>query len=109
MKRDYLIRLDSELGKRVGLTRSNFESAIVWDCRPEFLGITLLRAREPQEQIINELLRDLDKIQTPVQILAPTSMVKQLSEKYGYELKSDPAGSFYLTNLKTKNFAKVRN
>ena len=106
--RDHLIRLDSELGKRVGLTTANFESAIVWDCRPKFLGITLLRPREPQEAILNELLRALDGIYTPVQILAPSSMLKTIAEKYGYETKSDPAGSFYLTNLKTKNLAKVQ-
>lgn len=109
IKRDHLIRLDSELGKRVGLTSANFESAIVWDCRPKFLGITLLRPREPQEAILNELLRALDKIYTPVQILAPTSMLKNIAEKYGYEMKSDPAGSFYITNLKTKDLTKVHN
>lgn len=102
MKRDHLIRLDSDLGKRVGLTSANFESAIVWDCRPDFLGITLLRPREPQQAILNELLRALDGIYTPVQILAPSSMLKTIAEKYGYETKSDPAGSFYVTNLKTK-------
>jgi hypothetical protein len=107
--RDHLIRIDSHLGKKIGLTSANFESAIVWDCRPAFLGITLLRPREPQEQILNEFFRALDGIYTPVQVLAPTTMVKNIAEKYGYENKTDPAGSFYITNLKTKNLAKVQN
>lgn len=102
MKREGLIRLDSELGKRVGLTTANFEAAIVWDGRPKALYFTLLLPREPQEQIIRELFNALDKIYTPCWFSAPSSLVKKIAVEHGYEYGAEPCGTDYVHNLFTK-------
>lgn len=104
--RDHLIRLDSELGKRIGLTSANFENAILWDCRPAFIEFTQIFPRKPHEQTLHALFKALDKIQTPVRFLAPTTLVRQIASQYGYEEKKDPAGSVYITNLQTKQLFK---
>lgn len=97
-----LIRLDSKLGKLIGLTSTNFQTAIVWDCRPKTLYFTLLIPREPREQIIRELFRALEGIHSPATFTAPSETVKKIAEEFGYEWGVEPCGTNYVTNLFTK-------
>lgn len=100
--REGLIRLDSELGKRIGLTRANFQTVIVWDCRPKCLYFTLLIPKNPEEQIIRELFNVLDKIHTPCCFSAPRPLVKKIAIEHGYEYGCEPCGTDFVTNLNTK-------
>jgi hypothetical protein len=106
IKRDFLVRLDSPNGKKITLTTTNFQTAIVWDCRPKVLYFTLLVPREPKKQIIRELFNALDQIHTPCWFSAPDTLVKEIATEHGYEYGSEPCGTDYVTNLNTKNLFK---
>lgn len=103
MKRDHLIRLNSELGKRIGLTSANFETAIVWDCRPKCLYFTLLIPNHPQETNVRMLFEQLQKIHTPVMFVCPTTIVAKTAKEFNYEVGIEPCGTTFVTNLRTKN------
>lgn len=104
--REGLIRLDSELGKRIGLTSANFETAIVWDCRPKALYFTTLYPRQPEDKIIHELFNALDKIYTPCYFVGPTPLIKNVAMQHGYEWGVEPCGTDYVHNLNTKKSLK---
>lgn len=104
--REGLIRLDSELGKRVGLTSANFETAIIWDCRPEALYFTTLYPRQPEDKIIHELFNALDKIYTPCYFVGPSPLIKSVAMQHGYEWGVEPCGTDYVHNLNTKKSLK---
>ena len=104
--REGLIRLDSELGKRVGLTSANFETAIVWDCRPKALYFTTLYPRQPEDKIIHELFNALDKIYTPCYFVGPTPLIKNVAMQHGYGWGVEPCGTAYVHNLNTKKSLK---
>jgi len=104
--REGLIRLDSELGKKIGLTSANFRSAIIWDCRPKTLYFTLLIPQEPEEPIVRELFRLLETIYTPATFVAPSETVKKIAAEHGYETGVEHCGTPFVTNLRTKKLLK---
>jgi hypothetical protein len=90
------IKLDSEPGKRLGLTSEDFEYALVWDCRPKYLGVVRLK---PKHTSALKNFFELGKtIYSVIVISAPTQDIIDMSKDYGYELKKDPAGTPYLTD-----------
>lgn len=104
--REGLIHLDSKLGKLIGLTSANFQTAIVWDCRPKALYFTTLYPRRPEDKIINELFNALDNIHTPCYFVGPSSLIKSVALKHGYEWGMEPCGTDYVHNLNTKKSLK---
>lgn len=100
--REGLIRLDSKLGKLIGLTSANFQTAIVWDCRPKVLYFSTVYPEQPEDKIINELFNALDNIHTPCYFVSPSSLIKSVALKHGYEWGMEPCGTDYVHNLNTK-------
>lgn len=94
--REFTIKLDSENGKRLGLTSDKFDDAFAWDCRPAYIGIVRLKAKN--KEALREFFELGSKIYSTIVIAAPLPDVYSMSQKYGYELKVDPAGTPYLTD-----------
>lgn len=100
MQRNYTIKLDSELGKRLNLTSDQFEDAFAWDCRPAYLGFVRLRPKT--KEALKRFFELGSKIYSTIVICAPLPDVYSMSKKYGYELKVDQAGLPYLTDESVK-------
>lgn len=98
------IKLNSELGKRLGLTSDQFEDAFAWDCRPSYIGFVRLKPLN-QEALI-DFFNKGKLIYSTIRICAPNSQVVELSKEYGYELKVDPAGIPYLTDDVSKTYSR---
>lgn len=98
--KQYTIKLDSELGKRLGLTSDQFEDAFAWDCRPKYLGFVRLRPKT--KEALKRFFELGSKIYSTIVISAPLPDVYSMSKKYGYELKVDPAGTPYITDEDVK-------
>lgn len=104
--RDHIIRLDSELGTKLGLIKANFDDAFLWDCRPSYLGVIRLT---PKNKEALEIFFNLGKnIYSTIRICAPTQDIIDMSKEYGYELKIDPAGLPYLTDETLKIASRQR-
>lgn len=99
--REYIIKIDSELGKRLGLVSELFNDAFVWDCRPAYLGVVRLSPKN--DDALRTFFQLGSRIFSTIVITAPSQMVVNMSKEYGYEFKMDPAGTPYLTDetLKT--------
>ena len=98
--REYTIKLDSEHAKRLGLTSDKFDDAFIWDCRPTYLGIIRLKAKN--EDALREFFQLGSNIYSTIVITAPSKDVLEMSKEFGYELKTDPAGTPYLTDEVSK-------
>lgn len=94
--KEYTIKLDSEHGKRLGLTSDKFDDAFIWDCRPAYLGIVRLVPKT--EEALREFFQLGSKIYSTIVITAPSKDVRDMAKEFGYELKMDPAGTPYLTD-----------
>ena len=102
--RNYTIKLDSDLGKRLNLTSDQFEDAFAWDCRPSYLGFVRLKPRTPEAlRRFFELGKD---IYSTIVITAPTADIIEMSREYKYEYKVDPAGTPYLTDEVSKTYSR---
>ena len=104
MRKENIIRLDSELGKRLGLTSDQFEYALVWDCRPSYLGV--VRLQQLNQQALIDFFNRGKLIYSEIRICAPNSEVVELSKDYGYVMKQDVAGLPYLTDGDLKRAAR---
>ena len=102
------IKLDDELGKRLGLTSDQFEDAFVWDCRPSYLGVVRLQQKNTEALI--DFFNKGKVIYSAIRICSPNSEVIRLSKDYGYVMKRDPAGLPYLTDedLKTASRQHIK-
>lgn len=98
--KQYTIKLDSELGKRLGLTSDKFEDAFAWDCRPKYLGFVRLRPRT--KEALEEFFKIGSRIYSTIVITAPSSDVLEMAKSYGYKYKIDVAGTPYLTDEDVK-------
>ena len=98
--KEYTIKLDSDLGKRLGLISEDFYDAFIWDCRPKYLGVVRLA---PKTEKALRRFFDLGKqIYSTIVITAPSQQVQDMATEYDYELKVDPAGTPYLTDEVSK-------
>ena len=104
MKRNYTIKLDDELGKRLGLTSDQFDDAFIWDCRPAYLGVVRLRPKT--KEALKNFFELGSKIYSTIVITAPLPDVYSMSKKYGYELKVDQAGTPYITDEASKTCSR---
>lgn len=104
MRREYTIKLDSELGKRLNLTSDQFDDAFAWDCRPAYLGFVRLRPKT--KEALKRFFELGSKIYSTIVISAPLPDVYSMSQKYGYELKVDPAGTPYITDEASKTCSR---
>ena len=98
--KEHTIKLDSDLGKRLGLISEDFYDAFIWDCRPKCLGVVRLVPKT--EEALRRFFELGSKIYSTIVIAAPLPDVYSMSQKYGYELKVDPAGTPYLTDEASK-------
>ena len=98
------IRLDDELGKRLGLTSDQFDDAFVWDCRPHYLGVVRLRPKN--QDALRNFFQLGSRIFSTIVIVAPTQDVLEMSKDFGYELKNDQAGTPYLTDESSKKLSR---
>lgn len=98
--REYLILKGSEKGKLLGLTEENFIDALIWDCRPSYLGVVTLKPRNIEG--LTEFFEKGAKIYSTIVITAPEKDVEELAQYYGYVKKTDPAGIPYLTDEAVK-------
>lgn len=102
--RNYTIKLDSDLGKRLNLTSDQFEDAFAWDCRPSYLGFVRLKPKTPEAlRRFFELGKD---IYSTIVITAPTADIIEMSKEYKYEYKVDCAGTPYLTDEVSKTYSR---
>lgn len=102
--REYTIKLDTDLGKRLNLTSDQFEDAFAWDCRPSYLGFVRLKPKTPEAlRRFFELGKD---IYSTIVITAPTADIIEMSKGYKYEYKVDCAGTPYLTDEVSKTCSR---
>ena len=102
--RNYTIKLDSDLGKRLNLTSDQFEDAFAWDCRPSYLGFVRLKPKTPEAlRRFFELGKD---IYSTIVITAPTADIIEMSKEYKYEYKVDRTGVPYLTDEVSKTYSR---
>ena len=91
MKREPMLKIDSELGKRIALTSEHFTNATIWDCRPKGFYVVQLVPRSPADmRLFFELA---SKIATPMHIVAQPDWVNKIAEEFGYDLSVDAAGT----------------
>lgn len=102
--KEHTIKLDSDLGKRLGLTSEDFYDAFIWDCRPKHLGI--IRLKPKTEEALRNFFRLGSNIFSTIIITAPSKDVLDMSKDYGYELKTDPAGTPYITDEISKTLSR---
>lgn len=98
--REFTIKLDSDNAKRLGLTSDKFDDAFAWDCRPAYLGFVRLKAKN--QDALRTFFQLGSNIFSTIVISAPSPDVAEMSKEYGYELKTDPAGTPYLTDEVSK-------
>jgi len=103
MPREPFIKIDSELGKKVGLIHQWFDNATIWDGRPKALYVTQLRPVEGKSKDAYKLFLQLaDMIYTPVELTAPVPELRKIAEEFGYEAYVDVAGTPYMSNENSK-------
>lgn len=101
--KSYLISLDSDIGKKLGLTSDLFSHVIAWDYSPHMIYITSIwPVKGREEEAYTSLLERLAKIATPVEFTAPSELLKSLASKYCYDAETDPAGTPRLNNKASK-------
>lgn len=98
--KQYLIHIDSELGKKLELTSENFEYALVWDCRPKYLGVVRLQHRSLEG--LRKFFEAAKNIYSTIVITAPNQDAKDMAQYYGYESYVDVAGLPYLSDENVK-------
>lgn len=104
MKREPMIKIDSELGKRIALTSEHFTNATIWDCRPKGLYVVQLVPCEPAEANMRLFFELASKIVTPVYIVAQPAWVNKIAEEFGYMHSVDPSGTPSWDNSASKFF-----
>lgn len=100
MKNNSIIFLDDPKAERLGITPQGFQDFFAWDCRPKYIGITILRP-DNQQSLLN-FFEAGQKIYSEIRICAPDQEIIDTSKDYGYELKKDSAGLPYLTDQQFK-------
>ena len=104
MKREYTIKLDSELGQRLNLTSDQFEDAFAWDCRPAYIGFVRLKPKT--EAVLRRFFELGSRIYSTIVITCPTEDVLNMSKEFCYEQKVDPAGTPYITDEAVKTYSR---
>lgn len=102
--KQHLIHLDSEMGEKLALTSHNFESALVWDCRPAYLGVVILR--EKTIEGLRAFFEAGKEIYSTIVITAPSQSVRDMAQYYGYESKMYESGVPYLTDEHVKTISR---
>lgn len=102
--RNYIIKLNDELGKRLNLTSDQFEDAFAWDCRPSYLGFVRLKPKT--EEALRRFFELGKNIYSTIVITAPTKDIIEMSKEYNYEYKIDVAGTPYLTDEDAKTCSR---
>lgn len=101
--KSYLINLDSDIGKKIGLTSDMFTDLIAWDYSPHMIYITSIwPVKGREEEAYTALLEKLAKIATPVEFTAPSELLRTLAKKYCYDAETDPAGTPRINNKASK-------
>ena len=104
MRKEYTIKLDSELGKRLNLTSDQFEDAFAWDCRPAYIGFVRLKPKNGEA--LRRFFELGSRIYSTIVITAPSIAVIEMAKEYGYEYLSDAAGTPYLTDEDVKTCSR---
>lgn len=98
-----MITIGSDVGVKLGLVADLFESAIVWDARPQCIYFTCLYPQQGREkEALETLLERLNKISTPAEFTAPSDMLLELAKQYYYDYYVDPAGTPRINNSASK-------
>lgn len=100
MKHKGIILIDDPKAEKMGITREGFRDLFAWDCRPHYIGI--IRVEERTQADLEHFLNTSKDIYSIIRICSPKQYIIDTAMKYGYELKTDPAGMPYLTDEKYK-------
>ena len=100
MKYKGTILIDDPRAERLGVDRIDFQDFFAWDCRPHYIGIVRLRARN--KKALEKFMTCGQKIFSEIRICAPDEETIEVAKNYGYELKKDRAGTPYLTDEQFK-------
>lgn len=100
MKYKGCILIDDPRAEKLGIGYETFRDFFAWDCRPRYIGI--IRLRPKNKEALEYFMICGQKIYLEIRICAPDADTIELSKKYHYELKTDPAGTPYLTDEQYK-------
>lgn len=98
--RNYTIKLDSDLGKKLALTSDNFDSAFAWDCRPKYIGFVILRPKN--KEALKQFFELGKQIYSTIMISAPLKEVEEMALEYGYTKGIDKAGTPFVIDESLK-------
>lgn len=102
MKNEPMIKIDSELGKRIALTSEHFERATIWDDHPKGLYVTQLVPKEPVAENLRAFFRAATQIHTPLHIVAQPEYINEIAREFCYDFTVDAAGTPEWNNCASK-------
>lgn len=85
--------------KLLGIKPELFEDFFAWDCRPNYIAVTRIRARFPYEdEAYTGFFEALKYVVSEVRIVAPIQDIVPYLERYGFKKMTEPCGTPYYTN-----------
>lgn len=102
MRNRPIIHIDSEDGKRLGLTSQFFVSGMVYDIRPKMFAVVNLYPTEHAQAGYKCLLDALNSTVTPCEIVAPDTLLTEMAMALGWKKETRPEGTIIVHNRHLK-------
>lgn len=97
--KDPIITMKTPKAELLGIKPELFEDFFAWDCRPNYIAVTRMRARFPYEdEAYTGFLEALKYVVSEVRIVAPIQEIVPYLERYGFQRQIEPCGTPYYTN-----------
>lgn len=102
---NFIIKLDSEVGKIIGFTSDRFSHGTLWNYLPK--GIYIDSIYPTNDEDIEYLLERIQTLKIRVRFTCPQKNVVHHLKEHGYFYYVDKAGTPFYANLTEKGIAAI--